>query len=160
MQRRSTLALDGMCSARNLPVVGAVAECQRASLRSMLKVYLAELGAESEYPYFDLYWSEGGRYPYWIKLSDHIVGFALVRRAQGAIAEMAEFSVSKPWRRAGVGLAAARMLFSAHPGPWKVRTFPLNEASEAFWQKAVPVDAQQTKDGQSSVFHFTVGANV
>ena len=132
-----------------------VAHADGTALRAMLQGYLAEIGAAPEYPYFDLYWSEGGRYPYWIKTSGQIVGFALIRRLAADIMEIAEFFVSVPWRRRGIGRAAARALFAAHPGSWLVRTLPMNSNSQAFWTKAVPSGAQQTSDGPRSVISFT-----
>lgn len=125
-----------------------------------LQEYLKELGGESEYPYFDLYWRERGRYAYWIKVSGCIAGFALVRRSATGVTEIAEFSVDEPWRRRGVGQIAARALFDAHPGSWQVQSFPLDGASEAFWMKAVPPDAQRVKNETNSVFLFDVGAAV
>ncbi|MEJ8840456.1 GNAT family N-acetyltransferase [Ramlibacter sp. AN1133] len=141
-------------------VVATVPEVDRVLLASMLRDYLEELGAESKYPYLDLYWRESGRYAYWIKVSGDIAGFALIRQTEGGTNEVAEFFVGGPWRRRGVGRAAAKALFAAHHGLWQVRSYPLSPASESFWEKVVPSNAQRVRDEQCSVFFFTVGAAV
>lgn len=140
------------------PALVPVAEADRVRLAFMLQEYLQELGAGSEYPYLDLYWRERDRHAYWIAVSDQVVGFALVRRVGAGIHEVAEFFVRKPWRRHGVGQAAAMTLFAAHPGCWQVRSYPSSAASHAFWTTAVPTSAHRVRDEQSSVFSFTVGA--
>lgn len=134
-----------------------VAEADQPRLLESLQAYLTELGAESDYPHFELYWRERSRYPYWIKVAGNDVGFALVRRREDGVFEVAEFYVAAHWRRKGVGLASAKALFATHPGSWEIASFPRNRISAAFWAKAVPPGAQQFKDTERSVFSFTVG---
>jgi predicted acetyltransferase len=138
------------------PAITRVVEGERVRLRRMLKTYLAELGVESAYPHFDLYWREDGRYPYWIEVGESNVGFALVRQMENGACEVAEFYIEPSWRRQGVGAHAAKALFAAHPGSWQVCTFPLSPSSQAFWAKAVPFGAQRQIRDQRSVFLFTV----
>jgi predicted acetyltransferase len=45
--------------------------------------------------------------------------------------------VLKRARRLGVGLALARHVFSAHPGPWEVGQIPGNAAARAFWRQVI-----------------------
>lgn len=137
-----------------------VAEADREHLRRMLRVYLEELGADPEYPYLDLYWTEPQRHAYWIQVRDNVVGFALVRRLANGMAEVAEFFIQPAARRQGLGRAAAMALFATHPGRWQIRSFPGNRGSETFWEKSVPSDAQRLKDERGSSFVFTAGAAV
>ena len=42
-----------------------------------------------------------------------------------------------PWRRGGVGLAAARATFLAHPGPWELQVYRANPDGLQFWPRAI-----------------------
>lgn len=115
-------------------------------LAAMLPIYLRELGVGLlVYPYLALYWVEAGRFPYLIRADDRLAGFALVRwlEEEGRF-EMAEFYVAHAFRRHGVGRAAARALFAAHPGGWALSVLPANRRALAFWTALLPADAQPT----------------
>lgn len=89
------------------------------------------------YAWLDAYRHEPDRYAYVVRVEGHPAGFALVR--QGDPTEMAEFFVLKKYRRDGVGLRAARLLFDAHPGPWSVMQLATNPEATSFWRRAIPV---------------------
>ncbi|WP_371367681.1 GNAT family N-acetyltransferase [Pseudomonas sp. QL9] len=113
-------------------------------LAAMLPVYLRELGVGMlAYPYLALYWVEAGRFPYLIRADGALAGFALVRwlDEEGRF-EMAEFYVAAAFRRQGVGRAAVRALFAAHPGDWALSVLPANRRALAFWTELLPVDAR------------------
>jgi predicted acetyltransferase len=138
------------------PTIASVAKSDRVRLLESLQACLTELGVSADYPSLDLYWREHGRHPYWIRVAGSDAGFALVRRMENGVMEIAEFFVAPPWRRKGVGLASARALFAMHPGTWQIASFPRSAASEAFWAKAVPAGARRLQDGERSVFSFSV----
>lgn len=113
-------------------------------LAAMLPVYLRELGVGLlAYPYLALYWVEAGRFPYLIRANGALAGFALVRwlDEEGCF-EMAEFYVAAAFRRQGVGRAAVRLLFAAHPGDWALSVLPANRRALAFWTAQLPAEAR------------------
>ena len=107
--------------------------------------YLAEMaaiiGRQSfvTYPHFDRYWTEPeSRWPYLLRLGSASAGFALVRlKESDGRFEMAEFFVAPPYRRQGVGTAAARALIACHPGEWRVTQRAANVRAIAFWQRVL-----------------------
>lgn len=131
--------------------VRLVALSEKAELRRLLDPYLtahADLvdpqrhhGDPTDYPHFDAYWTEPERRPFWIVTSAEAVGFALVNRYSpsglGCDAAMAEFCILPPWRRAGIGLAAARAVFATAPGLWELQVYEATAPALAFWPRAI-----------------------
>jgi predicted acetyltransferase len=119
----------------------------RETIASLVGAYLRELGLAEPYPYFDLYWQEAGRFPFLLSVSEAVAGFALVRRAEGQREfELAEFYVSPPLRRRGLGRTAAQALFAQLGGAWRVRAEATNGAACAFWRSVLahaPVAPEQ-----------------
>jgi predicted acetyltransferase len=90
----------------------------------------------------DAYWSDSWRFPFVLRVDDHLAGFALVHhksKLSGAddVWDMAEFFVLQRYRRAGIGTAAAHELFATHPGKWEVRQRHANVGAIAFWRSAI-----------------------
>jgi predicted acetyltransferase len=143
--------------------IESAAQEHRLAIKSMLHAYLSELGASTDYPYFDLYWQDKTRFPYLIRLGPELAGFALVRMNERARFEIAEFCVFAGFRRSGAGSAAAAAIFLTHPGEWEVRGFPGNHIAAAFWDHAITAGAgnvcQSIEDGVP-VFHFSVSASI
>ncbi len=124
----------------------AVPRADRSRLAAMLADYVAEMAAfapdvepDMAYPYFDLYWSEPElRFPFWLTVDGAEAGFALVRReAEAGRMQMAEFFVTPPFRRQGIGRAAARRLIARFPGPWKITQREQNVGAIAFWHRVL-----------------------
>lgn len=92
------------------------------------------------YKYFDLYWEEPDRHPFFILADGHIAGFALVNshcvRLQGGHS-LAEFFVMKKYRRNGIGKKAAFILFDLFRGGWDVHHVKTNLPAERFWRKTI-----------------------
>jgi predicted acetyltransferase len=122
---------------------------QKAVLRRLLQLYLYDftefedqpLGDDGEYryAYFEEYWAPAPgeeRYPYFIRGEGKLAGFAMVRVLNGSNV-MSEFFVLRPYRRGGIGGAAAKAVFRAHPGPWIVHEHPKNLAAQAFWPRVI-----------------------
>ncbi len=138
------------------------AQAHRAAVKTMLHDYLHELGATTEYPYLDLYWSEDGRFPYLIRNGSDIAGFALVRMNERGVFEMAEFGVRALYRRVGAGRAATAAVLAMHPGEWEIRSFPGNGVSARFWERVTAQYAptvHQSLDGSTAVFGFSFQSN-
>jgi len=50
---------------------------------------------------------------------------------------MAEFFVLRRYRRLGVGLKAAHLVWSRLPGKWEIRVITQNQNAVRFWERAV-----------------------
>jgi predicted acetyltransferase len=94
------------------------------------------------YKYFDLYWTEENRHPFFILVDGRLAGFVLVNTnhlADGDLANhsISEFFVMYKYRRMGVGRFAAFTVFDMFPGKWQLKRHPKNIPSVHFWNKTV-----------------------
>ncbi len=93
-----------------------------------------------EYMYVDHYFTEEGRFPFFIKVNGKYAGFALIRAVEEnsrTYYSMSEFFVMKKYRKSGVGKYAAVQLFSKFPGEWEVSEMEENVPAQAFWRKVI-----------------------
>jgi predicted acetyltransferase len=122
----------------------------KAVLRQMLQLYQydfseiegTELNADGfyEYRYLDLYWSEEGRTPFFIRENEQLAGFVLVNRHTLVIKAgwcLAEFFILRKYRRRQLGRAAAFAAFDRFRGEWEVRQTRTNVVAQAFWKKTI-----------------------
>jgi predicted acetyltransferase len=127
--------------------VVAVAQAEKPELWSFLQDYIAEMTAfvdvpriDGVYPYefFDLYWKDPNRFPFWALVDGERGGFALVRFADEHRAmQMAEFYITPAHRRSGIGLDFAHQILRRYPGYWKIRQIATNAPAIAFWHRVV-----------------------
>ncbi|MBB6669546.1 GNAT family N-acetyltransferase [Cohnella nanjingensis] len=125
---------------------------RKAALRQLLELYKYDFSAYDPedvdengcygYPYLDLYWTEAGRHPFFIRVEGRLAGFALVRElganARGqTIYSMAEFFVMRLYRQRGVGQHAAVALFERFRGAWKVGQIEANVPAQLFWRRTI-----------------------
>lgn len=96
-----------------------------------------EAGLFAEYPYFDAYWTEPERFPFFIKVGPQRVGLALVRELLINRYAIAEFFVVRKYRRLGVGRQAALQLFQRFPAEWHIAQQAANIPSQLFWRKII-----------------------
>lgn len=94
------------------------------------------------YDWLDCYWTEEGRWAYFIRVDERLAGFAMVNDYQEIPGQeidfcLAEFFVMYPYCRSGVGSMAARSVFDLHRGRWMLKRHPHNLASVAFWDRVV-----------------------
>lgn len=98
-------------------------------------------GRFGPYEYMESYWRDVDRRAFLIEVDNRTAGFGLVNAHshRGAAIEhaMAEFFVTRQFRRSGVGQEAARSIFGANPGRWELAIAAPNAAARAFWPKAV-----------------------
>jgi predicted acetyltransferase len=120
-----------------------ISKAEAPRLWTMLQTYLGELsrlGGDGPvngvfpYQYFDAYWIEAVRWPFWIEADGEIAGFALVRRCDHGVYDMSEFYIVPEYRRGGIGLDAARAIFARFPGGWTLSQFKENEPAIRFWR--------------------------
>lgn len=123
-----------------------------ALLGRLLQLYLHDFSEHTgwdvdehglfHYAWLDAYRHEKGRHAYVFRIEGRPAGFALVREAERI--HMAEFFVLRRYRRAGVGLAAARHLLEAHAGPWSITELATNPEATSFWRRAITVPFEET----------------
>lgn len=88
-----------------------------------------------QYPWFDLYWTEQNRHPFWAYVDGERAAFALVTREQRT--EMSEFYTFPKFRRGGIGLDFARQVLRRFPGRWTLSEFRESAGAVAFWKKVI-----------------------
>lgn len=123
----------------------------RAALRAMFDPYQIEHadlvdpdrvhGDPTDYPYFDAYWIEPVRRPFWIMSGGDRVGFILLNAYSpsglGTDYAISEFNVLPQHRRCGVGRAAALAAFATAAGQWELQVYRANPSGFAFWPRAI-----------------------
>ena len=108
--------------------------------------------------------------PFLVRADGHIAGFVLVNRWSALDrpldSAVAEFFVLRKYRRARVGVRAARLVFSRSRGRWEVPVAAYNEEALLFWRSVVrslPVTIEEhAGDGQrwaGPVLCFNTGAS-
>jgi predicted acetyltransferase len=113
-------------------------EPEREAIKSMLDPYLAEIGAGSEYTYFESYWITSKRLPYLFTFNDRPIGFCFIRQlAEENSYELAEFYIMPEYRRKGLGSHAVHAVFSKHPGSWTLSVLPQNQKVIRFWHSVI-----------------------
>ncbi len=163
-------------SRAEVELVPATREDQ-GTLESLLELYLhdfsefIDLGIGEDgrfgYDYLEEYWKPGsGLRAFLIHADGGLAGFALLQTgseitADPDVLDVAEFFVLRGFRRRGVGLAAAHLLFHAFEGRWEVRVLESNAGAQRFWPKAVSAFTgefeqvvHRRKDDSLEVFRF------
>lgn len=91
------------------------------------------------YRYLDNYWTNEGRFPYFIIVDKKLAGFALINKYPECDRPIdwavAEFFVSYNFRRSGVASIVMKKIFEIHKGYWHIKYHQKNVASELFWNK-------------------------
>ena len=129
-----------------------IAAEQKSVFRQMLELYSYDFSEFSEedvneegyfgYSYIDVYWTEEGRYPFFIRVDGKLAWVVLIRscceynRLENAHS-IAEFFVMKKYRKKGVGREAARQIFDMFPGCWEISYWTANLPAKTFWMKVV-----------------------
>ncbi len=119
-------------------------------LRRMMELYQYDMSEREErdlnehgifgYPYLDHYWTESDRHPFVVRVNNQLAGFALVNRhcySEGRDYALAEFFVLRRYRRQGVGVRMARLVFDRLPGAWEVAVSDNNAEALAFWERVI-----------------------
>ncbi len=101
---------------------------------------LEDDGRFEDYP-LDDYWRDPANVPLLLRVDGRMAGFALLdagsHSGRPVDRNMAEFFIARKHRRGGVGLAAARIIFTRWPGVWEAAVARRNTAALAFWRKAI-----------------------
>jgi predicted acetyltransferase len=138
-------------SSAHIEVVPAAAE-QEPILANLLQLYAhdfadfqdLELGPDGRFGYRDLplYWSDPGRHPFLVRVDGKLAGFVLLKRGSEvsgneAVWDMAEFFVTRGYRRQGIGTHIAQIVWKRFPGRWEVRVMESNVSGRDFWAHAI-----------------------
>jgi predicted acetyltransferase len=125
----------------------AVLFSEKSELWSDLQDYIEEMRTYDDdiervdgafqYKWFDHYWQDEQRWPFWAVADGARSGFALLRREVTGEMDIAEFYIRPRFRRGGIGVAFARELLAAHPGRWLISEYKANFAAVAFWRKVI-----------------------
>lgn len=134
---------------------------EKPQYKALLFEYLQELAAFDEvgfdgsYSYFDAYWVEPSRFPYFICVDGNPVGLAMVRELASESYSIAEFYIPSTCRRNKVGQQAAHVLFKRHQGAWYVSQMIRNLPAQQFWRRVIDefangefVETERTEDGE------------
>ncbi|WP_141503874.1 GNAT family N-acetyltransferase [Paenibacillus luteus] len=93
-----------------------------------------------DYKYLDHYWTEEGRFPFFIMESGKMAGFALVRKIaddESPKFSIAEFFILRKYRGQGIGKEVAHKVFGMFKGNWSVSWLDKNLPAKIFWKKAI-----------------------
>lgn len=90
------------------------------------------------YKYLDHYWTDSDRYPFLVRASGKLAGFALVRvcdkKPDGSLVySIGEFCILKKYRRYGIGKELVAHIFSMFKGSWTIQTCDNNITAQKFW---------------------------
>lgn len=93
------------------------------------------------YKYLDHYWTEPGRFAYFVKIDEKLAGFAMGRQIQSQNGErinlLSEFFILRKYRRKGIGMEAAHQLFAKFTGKWSIGQEAKNLPAQTFWRKVI-----------------------
>ena len=155
----------------DVQLVRASTDAELAALRRLYVLYLHDISAYSSHYELD---AEGRWQPDYledmlprpecphcllIRAGGKPAGFALVtvkpfpHMAADADVRVAEFFVAQPYRRHGIGRAAALATLDSFAGAWVFEVLDGNDAALAFWREIVP-DAHERPGHGDTVFRF------
>ncbi len=128
---------------------------QKSILRNLLELYQYETSPFEDdgagdvnddgtygYRYLDHYWTEEGRYAYFIKVSGKLAGFVMIRQVASAKdntteCSIAEFFIMRSYQRRGIGQKVALEMFNRFKGRWSISWLKDNAAAQQFWMKCI-----------------------
>lgn len=93
-----------------------------------------------DYMFLDHYWTEEGRFPFFIMQFGKLAGFVLVREmTDGAKRKfsIAEFFILRKYRRHGIGKEAVCGVFEMFKGNWSVSWLEKNLPAKIFWTRVI-----------------------
>ena len=93
-----------------------------------------------DYKYLDHYWTEEGRFPFFIMQSGNLACFVLVRKISDSELpkfSIAEFFILRKYRGQGVGKESAHKIFEMFKGGWSVSWLEKNLPARTFWTKVI-----------------------
>lgn len=138
-------------------------------LKELMTAYLSETNdddhAGTDYPYFDDYWTDATRWPYFITLNNEIAGFTLINQwsVLGLPTDfaIAEFFISPVYRRNKIGKSALKELIGIHQGLWEISASLSNSSAPYFWKQALTAnnikDIECHHTSGNEIYRFRIG---
>lgn len=124
--------------------------------------YIPEIKLEKDCTYkpfeLSLYWEGKTHHAYFILQQEEIIGFALIE-SNNEINTILEFFVLAGYQGKGFGKTAARKLFVAFDGYWKVTQIEKNYPAQTFWQSLISeitngeMQEEHSKEKYTQTFH-------
>ncbi len=129
-----------------------VKETEKSVLRQLMELYAydfsefdgADVNEHGFYgiTYFDHYWTEDARHPFFIKVGGKFAGFVLINDycyvvKDAGTKSVAEFFVMRKYRRQGIGKTVAVKVFDKFPGKWEVVQHRDNQPAKIFWEEVI-----------------------
>jgi predicted acetyltransferase len=147
---------------------------EKDKLANLLQLYLYDFSefedftlnssCSYEYEYFDSYWTDTSRNPFFIKADRKVVGFCLLNEVSELgndnLKSIAEFFVLRKYRKNKVGFQAALEIFSQYKGNWEITYTFKNAVAGKFWNKVVDslntsnLEVQNLNKKEKSVISF------
>jgi len=90
--------------------------------------------------HWDKYWTEPGRWAFYVKVDGEPGGFVLVSTEgtqPGTMYTIEEFFIMRKFRKRGLGQKVAFDILNRFRGKWEVREVVQNEPAIAFWRKVI-----------------------
>jgi len=88
------------------------------------------------YKYLDHYWTEEGRYAYFIRVNGKLAGFVMIRYYLSKYS-ISEFFVMYKYRKNGIGTHVMNDIFKEYKGKWRIGYTLKNKTAKLFWNKVV-----------------------
>ena len=115
-------------------------------MRKMFNEYLTELSQFDPdikfdengvpiYAWYDCYWEEKQRYPFYFILDDNIAGLAMIRELENMCYDIAEFYVAPEYRKDGNAIWFATEITKLFEGQFTFSTRFTNPRAIKFWDK-------------------------
>ncbi len=87
------------------------------------------------YQWFDYYWIEKTRFVFYLIVDDYIAGFAMVRKVEENMFEIAEFYILPEFRGNGNAMWFAQYALNNFDGNFEFSTMLTNGRAVNFWNK-------------------------
>lgn len=125
---------------------------QKSILRQLIELYEYDFSEFNDqdvnehgyygYKYFDHYWTDENRHPFFVMVENRYAGFVLINNHHYLLDDdqgksIAEFFIMRKYRGKGVGREAAKQIFDQFKGHWEVRQHGNNEPSKRFWKRVI-----------------------
>ncbi len=123
-----------------------VPKARKQECKELLEEYLTELSQFDPdikfddkgipiYKWFDNYWTDCGRYPFYFFIEGSLAGFVLMRDLDEGRYEVAEFYVKPNFRGNGNAMWLAGAVLDMFEGSYDISTRHTNPRAIRFWDK-------------------------
>lgn len=144
-------------------------ESKKAIMKKYLDEYLEELSQFDDnikfddqgtpiYKWFEFYWNDEGRYPFFFYIDDEIAGICLVREVREGAFEIAEFYVRNSFRGNGNAMWFAREIANKFDDEILFSTRCKNLRAVAFWTRFSNAFEKHTFSRDNDWINWTIGS--